>query len=151
VRIFGKAKENFFTKKEEKKIVSAIQLAELKTSGEIRVHLDEEQVEGIKERAVYIFDSLGMTKTKERNGILIYLNPNNKNFLVMGDQGIHAKVGQEFWEKISREMKAHFKNKAYTQGVIESVEAIGIELKKHYPYDAKTDTNELDDEVSYTV
>ena len=112
MRIFGKAKENFFTKKEEKKIVSAIQLAELKTSGEIRVHLDEEQVEGIKERAVYIFDSLGMTKTKERNGILIYLNPNNKNFLVMGDQGIHAKVGQEFWEKISREMKAHFKKQS---------------------------------------
>lgn len=151
MRLFGKTKKQFFSKKEEKNIVLAIKLAELKTSGEIRVHLDEEEAESIKERAVFIFDSLGMTKTKERNGILIYLNPNIKNFLVMGDEGIHAKVGQEFWETISSKMKAHFKNEAYAQGVIESIEAIGIELKKHYPYDAKTDTNELDDEVSYSV
>jgi len=151
LNIFGKKKDRFFSKKEEKKIVSAIKAAELKTSGEIRVHLDEEKVENIKERAVFVFDSLGMTNTKERNGILIYLNPNSKNFLVMGDEGIHAQVGQDFWEKISSEMKDDFKVGNYTKGVEEAVSAIGIELKKFFPYDSKTDINELNDEISYKI
>lgn len=149
--IFAKKKVTFFTSKEEKKIIAAIKRAELKTSGEVRVHLDEEKVEVIKKRAVYIFDTLGMTRTKERNGILVYLNPTNKNFLVMGDEGIHAKVGQDFWEKISNEMKDRFKKEEYAQGVIEAIDAIGIELKNFFPYDEKTDTNELDDEISYKV
>ena len=111
--IFGKKHPNFFSPKEEKEIVSAIKSAEKTTSGEVRVHLDEDEVDDMKERAVYIFDSLGMKNTEARNGILIYLHPSQKNFLVMGDEGIHAKVGQEFWENISKDMKTHFQKEEF--------------------------------------
>lgn len=149
MRLFAKKQKNFFSSKEEKRIVNAIQDAEKKSSGEIRVHIDEEKVEHIKDRAVYLFDTLGMKETRERNGILIYLHPNQKNFLVMGDEGIHKVVGQDFWERISAIMKTHFVNEQFAQGVIEAVQLIGHELKEHFPYDEDTDENELDDEISY--
>lgn len=149
--IFGKKHPNFFSPKEEKEIVSAIKSAEKTTSGEVRVHLDEDEVDDMKERAVYIFDSLGMKNTEARNGILIYLHPSQKNFLVMGDEGIHAKVGQEFWENISKDMKTHFQKEEFALGVISAIDSIGKELQRLFPYDADTDENELGDEISYKV
>lgn len=151
MRIFGQKQTNFFKPKEEKKIVAAIKEAELKTSGEIRVHLDEDEVDNIKERAVYIFETLGMKETKDRNGILIYLHPKQKNFLVMGDEGIHKHVGANFWETISKAMKESFKEEKFAEGVIKAISAMGNELKKHYPYNSVDDVNELDDEISYKV
>lgn len=149
--IFKKSTPSFFSKEEEKQIVAAIKTAELKTSGEVRVHLDDEEIEDIKERAVFVFDSLGMKKTKDRNGILLYINPKTKKFLVIGDEGIHEKVGQDFWEKISVAMKSSFSIKAYAPGVINAINDIGSELLQHFPYDKQTDENELDDEISYKV
>lgn len=151
MRLFAQKQHNFFKPKEEKKIVKSIKEAELQTSGEIRVHLDEEEVENIKERAIYIFETLGMKETKDRNGILIYLHPKQKNFLVMGDEGIHKHVGNSFWENISKNMKNSFVNENYAEGVIDAIQSIGLELKTHYPFNSSTDENELDDEISYKV
>ena len=147
--IFSSKKEVFFSKPQEKLIVAAIKQAELNTSGEIRVHLDEEEIEEIKERAVYIFDSLGMQNTKLKNGVLLYINPVIKRFLVLGDEGIHQNVGDDFWERISQIMQEYFAKGDYTNGTVKAIEAIGIELKKYFPYQGDKDINELDDEISY--
>ncbi len=148
---FFKAKEKFFSHTEEKAVVAAIKEAELQTSGEIRVHVEFLELEHLQERAMFIFDALGMNKTKDKNGILIYLNPQIKNFLIIGDEGIHAKVGQSFWENLSAALTATFKSKQYALGTIDTITQIGKELKAYFPYNKQNDTNELNDEISYEV
>jgi len=145
------SQQKIFTKEEEKSIIQAIKEAEFKTSGEIRVHVEQKKEEDLKQRALEIFEALGMRNTKEKNGVLIYLNVGSKHFLVMGDEGIHNKVGQVFWEDLSTEMGKFFTANRFAEGTTQGIHRIGEELKKHFPFNPDTDTNELDDEISYQI
>ncbi len=139
----------FLSKKESKQIVTAIAEAEMQTSGEIRVHIDLEIIENIPKHAESVFYLLGMHETKAQNGVLIYINPKIKQYLVLGDRAMHDKVGQVFWDKVSQELGVYFKNKQFEQGLVQTIHQIGQALKLYFPYSRKTDTNELNDDISY--
>ena len=136
-----------FTKEEEGKIVSAIREAELKTSGEIRVHLAQRCRKTPHEEAVKIFEKLGMTKTAERNGILFYLAIQDRKFSVIGDKGIHEKVGPDFWHHVRDGMQAEFQKGELVQGLVEGIRICGEQLVLHFPR-REDDVNELPDEIS---
>ena len=63
----------FFTSEQKQQIISAIKEAELNTSGEIRVHIENHCKKEVLDRAATVFAALKMHKTKLRNGILFYL------------------------------------------------------------------------------
>ena len=65
--------ENFLSAKDEEQIVEAIRLAEQKTSGEIRVHIEDQSSLSVEERAKEVFHHLKMDQTKLQNGVLIYI------------------------------------------------------------------------------
>jgi uncharacterized membrane protein len=132
-----------------KKIRGAITAAEKRTSGEVRVSVAPffwGRVRPVAERA---FRRLGMTNTRERNGILFFIVPARKRFVVLGDEGIHAKVGQEFWDKIAEAMAECFHKGEFSDGLIEGIEAAAGGLAAHFPYDAVTDVNELPDDIDF--
>jgi uncharacterized membrane protein len=81
---------------DEKSVRQAIIDAELKTSGEIRVHIEENCRVDVLDRAAYVFEKLKMHKTKFRNGALFYLSMNDHKFAVIGDAGINAVVEDNF-------------------------------------------------------
>ena len=138
----------FFTKDEEERIIQAIRAAESHTSGEIRVHLEKDCKHEILREAGRIFRKLGMHKTTARNGVLILLAPERKEFAIVGDEGIHDKVGQEFWAEERDLIQHHFQKEAFADGICLAVVAIGQKLKAFFP--VKDDgVNELPDEISY--
>jgi uncharacterized membrane protein len=92
---------------------------------------------------------MGMTQTRERNGILIFVVPSRKRFVVLGDSGIHAKVGQRFWESVAAHLSEHFKVGEFTEGLVQAIEEVGEQLAAHFPHDAATDTNELPNEIDF--
>jgi uncharacterized membrane protein len=138
---------SFFTKAEEAQIVDAIKRAELQTSGEIRVHLENNSKGDNFKRARQVFEQAGMTKTKLRNGVLFYLAVQEHGFSILGDIGIHQKVGEHFWEDIKKHMQGHFAEQRFVQGLCEGIEMAGSALKMHFPYQSD-DKNELPDEIS---
>ena len=71
------------------------------------------------------FDLLGMTKTAERNGVLIYIAPRARQFRILGDAAIHEKCGAEFWTEVAAAMEAHFRKGEFTEGVVAGVERVG--------------------------
>ncbi|QQR80263.1 MAG: TPM domain-containing protein [Deltaproteobacteria bacterium] len=135
------------TKEEEKRVVDSIQKAEAQTSGEIRVHLKKNIKKSVYEEACETFESLGMTKTTERNGILIFLVTSQKQFSIVGDVGIHQKVGESFWNHIRDAMQDHFKKGDFAQGLVHGVQKCGEELAKFFPHQ-ENDRNELPDQVT---
>ncbi len=139
--------KTFFTKAEEARIVAAIKEAELQTSGEIRVHIENHTEEDNLNRARAVFEEAGMTKTRLRNGVLFYLAVQDHRFSILGDTGIHEKVGPGFWEEIKALVQEHFKQGRFTQGLCEGIQRTGTVLKEHFPYQ-KDDKNELPDEIS---
>ena len=138
----------FFSRKEKKQILAAVQEAEKTPSGEIRVHLEYHAREPIYGHAQKVFQRIGMTKTAERNGVLIFLATGNKKFAVLGDVGINEKVPEGFWNDVVQIMQEHFKQNKFAEGISEAVLRIGEKLKFYFPYQAN-DKNELSDGISY--
>lgn len=140
--------EDFLTKKEEQEIVEAIVKAEQNTSGEIRVHIEENNSKPPLERAQEVFYELGMDATQFKNGVLFYICMQTRSFAIIGDEGIHNVVEDDFWDCTKDVVISQFKRGKFKQGLVEGILRAGERLKKHFPYDAETDTNELSNEIS---
>ena len=129
-------------------LVQAIQNAEKTTSGEIRVFVESHlnKVDALT-RAQQIFIKNKMHQTEQRNGVLLYVALEDKKLAVFGDQGIHEKVGDAYWNQQVQIMLSHFKSESYVTGLTEVILAIGEALTSHFPYDRSNDVNELSDEI----
>lgn len=139
---------NFFNEREQKLIVDAISKAEEKTSGEIRLHIENFCLGNELSSARKIFTKLKMNQTQERNGILIYIAVLSRKIAVIGDEGIHSKLGNEFWQKIVNELIAQFKNNNKAESLAQSIIECGEQLGKHFPI-SQNDKNELTNSISY--
>lgn len=139
-----------FTKEEETRIIQAIRAAERRTSGEIRVYVEDFcQRDHPIERAVEIFQLFGMFNTKARNGVLIYLAEISHQFAIWGDEGIHDRVGFHFWEAEKRLMREYLQRDQAAEAVCRVIGQIGEQLHQFFPVDETTDENELPDEIIY--
>jgi uncharacterized membrane protein len=136
---------------ETDKIEQAILLAEQTTSAEIRVVVERKAQKikgekGVMGRAEQLFDELQMAETADRNGVLIYLSFKPQYVAVVGDCGIHQKVGNDFWQSVYQAMKAYCQAGEYTQALCEGVGQVGRELARYFPV-REDDVNELPNEV----
>ncbi|NOX46321.1 MAG: TPM domain-containing protein [Chlorobi bacterium] len=138
----------FFSKEEKEDIVQAVKNAELDTSGEIRVHIENKCKGDAKDRAALLFKKLGMQKTELRNGVLFYLALKNRKFAILGDGGINEVVPDNFWDDIRDTMLNYFREDNFAEGLAEGISMAGKQLKKHFPYQSD-DVNELPDEISF--
>ncbi len=138
----------FFAPEEEEKIIEAIRQAEFQTSGEIRVHLDDQLEGNALQKATTVFRRLKMHKTKDRNGVLIYLAPNQHQFAIIGDKGIDEAVPKNFWDDVRDLMQDHFRRQAFGEGVCRAIDRVGEKLRDRFPYQSD-DVNELPDDISY--
>lgn len=139
---------NFFSKAEKEEIKSAVKEAELNTSGEIRVHIDNHCREHVMDRAAWWFAKLEMHKTEQRNGVLFYMAVKDHKFAILGDAGINAVTPDDFWDSIKEKMLVRFGEGSFTTGLGEAILMAGEQLKEHFPYQ-DDDVNELSDEISF--
>lgn len=140
--------QNYFTEENKLQIANAIRVAELNTSGEIRLHIEKHCKEEVLDRAAYIFEKLELHKTKLRNGVLFYLAIDDRKFAILGDTGINIKVSENFWEKANEIVLSNFKEGKLTEGLTTGILMAGEQLKAHFPYQVG-DNNELSDDISF--
>jgi len=138
----------FFKPEEEERIVASILKAERHTSGEIRVHLEDNFKGDVLKEAEKVFLKLGMQKTEARNGVLIFLAPEKKAFAIIGDKGINEVVPENFWQEERDLMLEHFRKGEFCEGICAAIEQVGEKLQHYFPY-VKGDENELPDDISY--
>lgn len=136
------------TEEERESIIAAIEQAEMATSGEIRVHLDNHCKGDQLDRASEVFALLKMHKTELRNGVLFYLALKDHKLAILGDVGINQKVPEHFWEDIRDHMLGLFREGKLAQGLSEGILMAGEQLKAHFPYQSG-DSNELSDDISF--
>lgn len=139
--------EELLSASDLERVRDAVRRAESRTSGEIRVHLDDTIVEDVLDHAAFVFEELGMHRTKDRNGVLIYVSVAQRRAAVIGDAGIHERLPQGFWNDTLRVILQEFKAGRFAEGLCLGVERMGERLREHFPR-AADDRNELSDEVS---
>ena len=132
----------------EQRIAAAIEAAELLTSGEVRVHLNDTCKGYALKDAEKVFKRLRMDQTADRNGILFYIAIESHKFAVVGDLGIHASVGQSFWDGIRDRMVTELKEGRWLEAIELGVAEAGRALAQYFPHQGDRDRNELSNEVS---
>jgi uncharacterized membrane protein len=130
-----------------RRIESAIGQAELSTSAELRVHLEDYCKEDPLDRAAYLFEKLEMHKTALRNGVLIYVAFKDRKLAILGDSGIHHHVHQETWDTIKTELIASFSQGQYEEGLSKAVATVGEKLAAFFPRQLN-DRDELSNTVT---
>ncbi|HSZ24294.1 MAG TPA: TPM domain-containing protein [Cytophagaceae bacterium] len=141
--------KDLFNEAQQKAIVDSIKAAELNTSGEVQVHIENTCKKEVMDRATEVFKVLNMHKTKLRNGVLFYLAVKDKKFAILGDAGINALVPPNFWESIKDNMQSEFREGRFTEGLCEGIRKAGEQLRSHFPYQSD-DVNELPDDISFS-
>ncbi len=129
-------------------VVGAIHDAEQQTSGEIRVFVSHRTIKDPVTAAQRAFVKLGMTRTRERNGVLIFVAPRSHTFAVIGDAAVHQRCGDEFWRQLAAEMTGHFRKAEFTDGILHAIRRAGRLLAEHVP-PGPDDRNELPDTVAH--
>ena len=148
--IFKRKPVNYFSEEEKKVIVLAIENAEQRTSGEVRIFIESHcsYVDPVR-RAKEVFQELKMYQTEARNGVLVYIAMKDKQLAVFGDEGIHAKVGNTFWNKEVHKMLTNFNKSNYTTGIVEIIHSIGEALVVNFPFNKQNDQNELSNDIVF--
>lgn len=129
------------------RIVAAIRAAEAACTAEIRVSVSGARWGDPRKRAEKAFRRLGMARTRQRNGVLIYLMPAARRYAVLGDAGIHAAVGQAFWDALGAAMAERFAEGDFTGGLEAGIAEAGRALALHFPAGATSNPDELPDRV----
>ena len=133
---------------DQQKIVDAIRAAERVTSGEVKVHIEQRCPGGDPyKRAADQFARLGLTKTKDRNAVLIYVATRDRKFAILGDKGIHEEVGSAFWADAVQRMKVSFARGAFGEGISGAVQSVGQRMAAKFPRKVD-DVNEIDNEIT---
>jgi uncharacterized membrane protein len=150
VRLPWQKKKEFFTEEEKQRLVAAIKKAEQNTSGEVRVFIESKcRFMDALDRAKEIFFQLEMDQTEERNATLIYVAVKDKQAAIFGDQGIHQKVGDQYWQSEVLKMLQRFKHEQLAEGISLAIKDLGQALQHYFPYNKDTDKNELPDEIVF--
>lgn len=143
--------KNLLTKEEMDRVTGTIAQVERGTIGEVRVSIHKSR--SLKERKLTVYEmavknfyDLGMEKTKDKTGVLVYLLMSDKKFQIIGDEGINKKVSKEFWDVLAMKTAEHFKNNKFADGICFAVEEVGAVLQREFPM-KKGDTNELSNDV----
>ena len=135
-------------REEDRRVVEAIKQAELNTSGEIKVHIENHCRGDVEERSLVVFNRLKLNETKLHNGVLIYLAARDHKFAILGDEGINKVVEDGFWNDVKDLMMIHFKEGRFADGLEQGIQRCGEKLKNYFPCQSDN-TNEIPDDISY--
>ena len=128
-------------------VAEAVSHAERGTAAEIRVHLDHRCAGDALARAIEVFERLQMHRTVERAGVLVYIAVEDHKVAVIGDTGIHQRVGQGYWNVLVARVINHLREGRAREGLVDAVTDLGAALATHFPR-RRDDHNELSDRVS---
>ncbi len=124
----------FLSKLEHDRIIRVLREAESKTSAQVRVYIQRGKLDGDPLVAAQKkFQRLGMHKTSERNGVLIFVAPRAHKFAIVGDKAIHERCGDIYWRQIVDRMREHFRNERFSDALVDAIRDIGGELATHFP------------------
>ena len=127
-------------------IAAAVDAVESHTSGEVMVHIVHNllPMEKPRPRALRAFFDLGLNRTRDRNGVLLFVAMKKRLFEIVADEAIHAKVGETVWEEISKTISEAIDQDGFEKGICRGVRLIGEVLSQHFPR-TDEDVNELPD------
>ena len=137
----------FFEEQFSLKVEKAIEEAELLTSAEFKLHIEEVCKEDVLDRAAFVFSELALHKTQLRNAVLLYVSVNDRKVSILADAGAKAHLSEELLSNCLSTLINDFKSNQYAAGIRSCFRALANALQSAFPYQAN-DINEISNKVS---
>lgn len=131
-------------------IERAIGESEKRHSGELRFVVEGPLPAAVlggrtcRQRAIDLFSQLRVWDTEANSGVLIYVQLIDRKVEIVADRGIHARVGQGFWDAVCGRMQAEFRAGRFEAGALAAIGEITEALATHFP-PGNDNPNELPD------
>jgi len=143
--------KKYLSKEDLEEIKNEIAEIEKFTSAEIRLCLKlrkgfHERNKSYRDLALKEFYKLGMDKTEDKTGILIYILFLDRKFEIIADEGINSKINSEKWSIIISHIKNEFSQNNYKTGIIKILIEMKEVLINYFPH-KENDKNELPDDI----
>lgn len=104
---------------------------------------DEMDIE-VRDAAFSAFFTERLHKTRDSNGILIYISLFERRAWVIADSGISARIPCQQWEEVITLVTHGIREKNQCQALCQAIEMVGSVLEKEFPI-RNDDLNELHD------
>jgi putative membrane protein len=105
--------------------------------------------EAVRARAVRAFHEQGLHRTREGTGVLVFASLFERRAVVLGDRGIHERIGGAEWDRALAALVAGLRRGDPGQGFVDAIALCGARLAEHFPRDpaARATPNELEDAI----
>ena len=104
--------------------------------------VNDEVEEEVEEAAITSFFGEGLYRTREENGILIFISVLEHRVWILGDRGINARIEPGGWQHIVDDLTSGIKEGNQAEALCQAIHAVGEMLQTHFPLQ-KDDTDEL--------
>jgi putative membrane protein len=100
----------------------------------------------VAERALTVFLESGVSETRDRSGVLVFLSEAERRAVILADKGINARVAPEEWQSDIETLVRAIREGDAARGLAAVIERIGGILAETFP-PGPDDRNELADAV----
>lgn len=104
----------------------------------------------VQNTALTSFFTERLYKTRDENGILIFISLLERRAWVLADSGINERIPQEQWQEAVSIITQGIREKKQCDALCQAIEIIGDILEKEFPV-RKDDTNELSDLIIHDL
>lgn len=101
--------------------------------------------EATRSRALRAFQENGLHRTEHGTGVLVFASLLEHRAHVVGDHGIHARMGEAEWQRAVDLLVGGIAKGDPAQGFCDAIAAVGARLAEHFPRTGAGQANELPD------
>jgi putative membrane protein len=104
------------------------------------------QERAVHARAEQAFFEHGLHETRDGTGVLVFASLREHRAVVIGDRGIHQRVGSAEWKRAVEALVDGMRRDAPADGFVAAIAMVGALLEQHFPRRPGEDVpNELPD------
>lgn len=118
---------------DRERIRHAIEEAERTTTARIAVSIAPHFWGDVPRTARKALHRQPFARSRKRSGVLFFVVPSRKTFVILGDDEAEEKIAPEEWTKLALLVEQHFRNGDPTTGLERGIAEIARHLALHFP------------------
>jgi uncharacterized membrane protein len=129
----------FLTETEREQIEAGLDEAQRHTRARIGLRIDERKTADPLGRARILFQEWTLPESERGSAILVYVSAASRSFAVVGGDEIRRLAPQSFWEAVDRDLRRHFQEARYCDGIFKAIADVALQLERLFPVDTEQD------------
>ena len=125
----------FLTAREREQIEAALAEAGRHTRARLILSIDERAAADPRARAQALFGQWDLPEDERPTAVLVYVSAASRTFAIAGGNEVRRVAPQAFWELVDRDLRHHFDEGRYCDGIFKAIAQVAVQLEQHFPRD----------------